>query len=49
VKKVIEIGDIQSFIQYMRNFTMPITQLAAISNTLQQTIAASGARVRISG
>ena len=41
VKKVIEIGDIQSFIQYMRNFTQPITQLAAISNTLQQTIAAS--------
>jgi ATP-binding cassette subfamily B protein len=41
VKKVIEIGDIQSFIQYMRNFTAPITQLAAISNTLQQTIAAS--------
>ena len=41
VKKVIEIGDIQSFIQYTRNFTMPITQLASISNTLQQTIAAS--------
>jgi ATP-binding cassette subfamily B protein len=41
VKKVIEIGDIQSFIQYMRNFMMPITQLASISNTLQQTIAAS--------
>ena len=41
VKKIIEIGDIQSFIQYMRNFTAPITQLASISNTLQQTIAAS--------
>lgn len=41
VKKVIEIGDIQSFIQYMRNFTAPIAQLAGISNTLQQTIAAS--------
>jgi ATP-binding cassette subfamily B multidrug efflux pump len=41
VKKVIEIGDIQSFIQYVRNFTAPITQLASISNTLQQTIAAS--------
>ena len=41
VKKVIEIGDIQSFIQYMRNFTQPIAQLASISNTLQQTIAAS--------
>jgi ATP-binding cassette subfamily B multidrug efflux pump len=33
VKKVIEIGDIQSFIQYVRNFTQPITQLASISNT----------------
>jgi ATP-binding cassette, subfamily B, multidrug efflux pump len=41
VKKVITIGDIQSFIQYMRSFTAPITQLASISNTLQQTIAAS--------
>ncbi len=41
VKKVIEIGDIQSFIQYVRNFTQPIMQLASISNTLQQTIAAS--------
>jgi len=41
VKKVIEIGDIQSFIQYVQNFTAPITQLASISNTLQQTIAAS--------
>jgi ATP-binding cassette, subfamily B, multidrug efflux pump len=41
VLKVIQIGDIQSFIQYVRNFTAPITQLASISNTLQQTIAAS--------
>jgi ATP-binding cassette subfamily B protein len=41
VKKVIEIGDIQAFIQYVRNFTQPITQLASISNTLQQTIAAA--------
>jgi ATP-binding cassette subfamily B protein len=41
VKKIIEIGDIQAFIQYTRNFTQPITQLASISNTLQQTIAAS--------
>ena len=40
-KKVITIGDIQAFIQYTRSFTAPITQLAAISNTLQQTIAAS--------
>ena len=41
VKKVIKVGDIQAFIQYVRNFTQPITQLAAISNTLQSTIAAA--------
>lgn len=40
-KKVIDIGDIQAFIQYMRNFTQPITQLATISNTLQSTAAAA--------
>ena len=37
----ISIGDIQAFIQYMRNFTQPITQLASISNTLQSTVAAA--------
>lgn len=41
VKKVINIGDIQAFIQYMRSFTQPITQLATISNTLQSTAAAA--------
>ena len=41
VKKVIEVGDIQAFIQYMRNFTQPIAQLATISNTLQSTAAAA--------
>lgn len=41
VKSVVDIGDIQAFIQYMRNFTSPIAQLASISNTLQQTMAAS--------
>ena len=41
VKKVIDIGDIQAFIQYMRSFTQPITQLANISNTLQSTAAAA--------
>jgi ATP-binding cassette subfamily B multidrug efflux pump len=35
------IGDIQAFIQYTRNFTQPITQLANISNILQQTMAAA--------
>jgi len=37
----ISIGDIQAFIQYMRNFTQPITQLASVSNTLQSTVAAA--------
>lgn len=37
----ITIGDIQAFIQYIRSFTQPITQLANISNTLQQTAAAA--------
>ena len=41
VKKTIEIGDIQSFLQYMRSFTQPIGQLASISNTLQSTVAAA--------
>ena len=35
------IGGIQAFIQYVRNFTQPITQLATISNQLQSTVAAS--------
>ncbi len=41
VQKVIDIGDIQAFIQYMRSFTQPITQIANISNTLQSTAAAA--------
>lgn len=40
-KKAIEVGDIQAFIQYVRNFTQPLTQLANISNVLQQTAAAA--------
>ncbi len=37
----ITLGDIQAFIQYVRSFNMPITQLANISNVLQQTAAAA--------
>lgn len=44
VKKTIEVGDIQAFTQYVRSFTQPITQIANISNVLQQT-AASAERV----
>ncbi|MFZ5921564.1 MAG: ABC transporter ATP-binding protein [Chloroflexota bacterium] len=41
VRNAITIGDIQAFIQYVRSFTQPITQLANISNVLQQTAAAA--------
>ena len=37
----ITVGDIQAFIQYVRNFTQPLTQIANISTVLQQTAAAS--------
>ena len=40
-KSLISVGDIQAFIQYVRQFTQPITQLANISNVLQQAAAAS--------
>lgn len=43
-KKTIDVGDIQAFIQYVRSFTQPISQIANISNILQQT-AASAERV----
>lgn len=41
IKGNLAIGDIQAFIQYMRQFTQPIGQLAQISNVIQQTVAAS--------
>ena len=37
----IQIGQIQSFFQYIRNFTLPITQLAQVANMFQSTAAAS--------
>jgi len=40
-RNAITVGDIQAFIQYVRSFTQPITQLANISNVLQQTAAAA--------
>ena len=40
----ISLGDVQAFIQYSRQFTMPITQVAGIMNVLQST-AASAERV----
>ncbi len=41
VRKTIEVGDILSFIQYIRSFTQPISQVAQISNVLQSTVAAA--------
>ena len=37
----IQIGDIQAFIQYVKQFTQPITQIAQVSNMLQSMAAAS--------
>ena len=44
IKKTIEVGQIQSFLQYVRNFSQPITQLAQVGN-MMQTTAASAERV----
>ncbi len=41
IKNKIEVGDIQSFIQYVRSFNQPISQMAQISNQLQSTAAAA--------
>lgn len=41
VKNRIEVGDIQSFIQYIRSFNQPIAQAAQIANVLQSTAAAA--------
>lgn len=38
---VIEVGDILSFIQYIKSFTQPISQVAQISNVIQSTVAAA--------
>lgn len=37
----ISVGDIQAFIQYVRQFTQPITQIAQVSNMLQSMAAAA--------
>jgi ATP-binding cassette subfamily B protein len=41
VVKVIGVGDILAFIQYVRLFTQPITQTANIANVMQSTFAAA--------
>lgn len=44
IRGVITVGDIQAFIQYVRQFTQPISQLAQVSNMIQSA-AAAGERV----
>lgn len=41
IKKTIGVGDIQAFIQYVKTFTQPISQVAQVANMLQSTAAAS--------
>ena len=41
IRGTIAVGDIQSFIQYVKNFTQPITQIAQVSNMLQSMAAAA--------
>ncbi len=41
IKGKIEVGEIQSFFQYIRNFTQPIQQIAQVTNLLQASAAAS--------
>ena len=41
VQGAITVGDIQAFIQYVKNFTQPITQLSQVSAVLQQMAAAA--------
>ena len=41
IRGVIEVGEIQAFIQYVKSFTQPITQLAQVSNMFQSTAAAA--------
>ncbi|MGN1146908.1 MAG: ABC transporter ATP-binding protein [Lachnospiraceae bacterium] len=41
IRGVITVGEIQAFIQYVKNFTQPITQLAQVSNMFQSTAAAA--------
>lgn len=41
VAGTITVGDIQAFIQYVKNFTQPIQQMANVSNLLQSTVAAA--------
>ena len=41
VQGIITVGDIQAFIQYVKNFTQPLSQISMMSNVLQQLAAAA--------
>lgn len=41
VSGVITVGDIQAFIQYVKNFTSPIMQMSMVANMLQSMVAAA--------
>ncbi|WAH44654.1 ABC transporter ATP-binding protein/permease [Alicyclobacillus fastidiosus] len=41
MRRAIQIGDIQAFIQYTRQFSQPLTQLSSIANIIQSTIASA--------
>lgn len=41
IRRAIALGDVQAFIQYSRQFSMPITQLSSMANTIQLTIASA--------
>jgi len=41
IRKAIQIGDVQAFIQYSKQFTQPITQAANIANVIQSTVASA--------
>ena len=41
IKGSIEVGDVQAFFQYIRNFTQPVQQIAQVTNMLQSSAAAS--------
>ena len=47
VAGTITVGDIQAFVQYVKNFTQPITQLAQISNVLQSAGRGGRAHLRL--
>ena len=41
IRGTIQIGDIQAFIQYVKNFTQPVQQVAQVTNMMQQMAAAA--------